>query len=64
MRRGGLWRRIKRALGLGPPEPPLPPDEEPALVPSGPPRRPLGSDAVALELPEEPDDVDARGRES
>ncbi len=28
------------------------------------PRRPLGSDAVALELPEEPDDVDARGREA
>jgi hypothetical protein len=62
MRRGGLWQRIKRALGLAPPEPPAaPPDEEPALVPSGPPRRPLGGDAVALELPEEPNDVDARG---
>ena len=62
MRRGGLWQRIKRALGLAPPEPPAaPPDEEPALVPSGPPRRPLGSGAVALELPEEPNDVDARG---
>jgi hypothetical protein len=65
MRRGGLWRRIKRALGLAPPEPPpAPPDEEPALVPSGSPRRPLGSGAVALELPEEPNDVDARGSES
>ena len=54
MRRGGLWQRIKRALGLAPPEPPAaPPDEEPALVPTG----------VALELPEEPDDVDARGRD-
>ena len=39
------------------------PDEEPALVPSGPPRRPLGSGGVALELPEEPQDTDARGRE-
>jgi len=63
MRGGGLWRRLKRALGLAPPEPPpAPPDDEPALVPTGPPRHPLGSDAVALELPEEPDDVDARGR--
>ena len=62
--RSGLWRRIKRALGLAPPEPPpAPPDEEPALVPTGP-RRPLGSGAVALELPEEPDDVDARSREA
>ena len=60
MRRGGFWRRIKRALGLAPPEPP---DEEPALVPTGPPRRPLGSDAVALDLPEEPQDTDARGRD-
>ncbi|MDX6438375.1 MAG: hypothetical protein QOF45_958 [Gaiellaceae bacterium] len=58
----GLWQRIKRALGLAPPEPPAaPPDEEPALVPTGPPRRPRGSDTVALELPEEPNDVDARG---
>ena len=64
MRGGGLWRRVKRALGLAPPpEPPPPPDDEAALVPSGPPRPPLGSDAVALELPEEPLDVDARGRE-
>jgi hypothetical protein len=65
MRRSGLWRRITRALGLAPPEPPsAPPDEEPALVPTGPPRRPLGSSGVALELPEEPEDTDARGRES
>lgn len=64
MRKGGFWQRLKRALGLAPPpEPPAtPPDEEPALVPSGPPRRPLGSGAVALELPDEPEDVDARGR--
>jgi hypothetical protein len=60
-----LWRRIKRALGLAPPEPPAadPPEEEPALVPSGPPRRPLGASGVALELPEEPQDTDARGRD-
>jgi hypothetical protein len=64
MRGRGFWRRVKRALGLAPPEPPpAPPDEEPALVPIGP-RRPLGSGAVALELPEEPRDTDARGRES
>ena len=62
----GLWRRIKRALGLAPPPepPPLPPDEDPALVPSGPPRRPLGESGVALDLPEEPQDTDARGREA
>jgi hypothetical protein len=65
MRKRGFWRRIKRALGLAPPEPPsAPPDEEPALVPVGPPRRPLGSSSVALELPVEPEDVDARGREA
>ncbi len=65
MRRWRLWRRIKRALGLAPPEPPRgePPDDVPALVPVGPPRRPLDSDAVALDLPEEPQDVDARGRD-
>ncbi len=63
MRGRGLWRRLKRALGLGPPEPPAaPPDDEPALVPVGPPPHPLGADAVALDIPEEPDDVDARGR--
>jgi hypothetical protein len=64
MRRRGLWRRIKRALGLAPPEPPwAPPEEEPALVPTGPPRRPLGASGVALELPEEPQDTDARSRD-
>jgi hypothetical protein len=62
MRRGGLWRRLKRALGLAPPEQ-APSDEEPALVPAGPPRRPLGASGVALELPEEPLDTDARGRD-
>jgi len=63
MRTGGLWRRIKRALGLvPPPEPPQPPpDEEPALVASGPPRRPRPSGAVALDPPEEPRDLDLRG---
>ena len=65
MRRGGLWLRIKQVLGLAPPDPPsAPPDAEDALVPAGPPRRPLGSSGVALELPEEPEDTDARGRES
>jgi hypothetical protein len=64
VRRRGFWRRIKRALGLAPPEPlAAPPDEEPSLVSAGPPRRPLGSSGVALELPEEPNDVDAGGRE-
>ncbi len=67
MRGGGIWQRLKRALGLAaPPEPPsAPPDEEPALVPTGHPSRPRGSGAVALELPEPaPADTDARGRES
>jgi hypothetical protein len=64
VRRGGLWQRIKRALGLAPPEPPAaPPDDEPALVPTGPPKRPLGMSGVALELPEEPQDTDAKGHE-
>ena len=65
MRRWRLWRRVKRALGLAPPEPPAgePPDKAPALVPAGP-RRPVSSGAVALELPEEPQDTDARGREA
>ena len=37
MRRWRLWRRVKRALGLAPPEPPAgePPDHAAALVPSG-----------------------------
>ena len=61
----GLWRRIKRALGLAPPEPPAadPPEEEPALVQSGPPRRPLGASGVALDVPNEPQDTDVRGRD-
>jgi hypothetical protein len=44
-------------------EPRDPPDWEPALVPTGPPHRPRPSSSMALELPEEPDDVDAYGRE-
>ena len=35
-----------------------------ALAPVSPLRSPLGSSGVALELPEDPEDVDARGRES
>jgi hypothetical protein len=61
----GLWRRIKRALGLAPPPepPPPPPGEDPALVPAG--RRPPSLEGgAALELPEEPQDTDARGREA
>jgi hypothetical protein len=41
----------------------IPPDEEDALVPVGPPRRPRPSSAVALELPLETEGVDAHGRE-
>ncbi len=54
---------MRKLLGFGPP-PSAPPDlppEEPALVPTGPPRRPRPSGAVALEPPVEPEDVDARG---
>jgi hypothetical protein len=59
------WRRVRKALGLDCPEPPPePPDEEPALVGAGSPRRPSPSAAVALELPEEPIDTDARGPEA
>jgi len=61
-----LWSRAGRLLGLGaepPPEPPLPPDEEHALVPAGPPRHPRPPSAVELELPEEPRDLDARSRQ-
>jgi hypothetical protein len=66
MRRYRLWRRLKRALGLAPPEPPAgePPDHSAALVPVGPPRRPLGASGVALELPDEPENLDLRGREA
>jgi hypothetical protein len=63
-RRQGLWARVKRLLGFGsePPSAPPPPDEEPALVPSGP-RRPTREGGAALDLPQEPDDVDAYGRD-
>jgi hypothetical protein len=62
-RRRSLWQRLKRLLGLGPPdEPPAPPDDEPALVPAGP-RPTAGGGAEALELQREPEEVDARGRE-
>ena len=62
-RRPSLWERVKRLLGRwNPPTPFEPPDEEPALVPTGPPRRPRPSSAVSLELPVEPEDVDARAR--
>jgi hypothetical protein len=59
-----LWSRIKRLLGFGsePPPPPPPPDDEPALVPSGP-RTPTLEGGVEVVLPEEPHDVDARGRD-
>jgi hypothetical protein len=50
-------RRLVRRLFGGPP------DEEDALVPLHP-RRPLGSGSVALDLPEQPQDVDARDRET
>jgi hypothetical protein len=61
-----LWRRVRRLLGLGRELPPPPDwsDEEPSLVPVGPPRRPRPSSAAELELPEEPEDVDARGSEA
>ncbi len=61
-----LWTRVKRLLGVGRGEEPPPDwsDEEPALVPVGPPRRPHPSSAVALELPEEPEDLDLYGREA
>ena len=58
-----MWARIKRLVGRGDREPPPDwSDEEPALVPVGPPRRPRPSSAVALELPEPDEDVDASGR--
>jgi hypothetical protein len=49
-----IWRRVKRFLRIGG-------DDEPALVRNVPPG-PLLSGAVALPIPDEPDDVDARGR--
>jgi hypothetical protein len=50
------WTRIKRFLRIGG-------DDEPALVPNEP-RLPLLSGAVALPLPEPPQDIDARGRDA
>jgi hypothetical protein len=50
-----VWTRIKQFLRIGG-------DGEAALVRNEP-RRPLLSGAVALPLPDEPDDVDARGRQ-
>ena len=50
-------------LGSPPPDLPPPPDDEPALVPVGPPRSPRPSAAVELDLPEDPIDTDARGHE-
>jgi hypothetical protein len=46
-----IWTRIRQLLRIG--------DGEPALVRNRP-RRPLLSGAVALPIPEEPNDVDAR----
>ena len=60
----GLWTRIRRLLGLKPeqPPPPLdPPDDEPALVPAGPPRTPRPAGSVELEIPDEPQDLELRG---
>jgi hypothetical protein len=52
----GFWKRIKRLFRIGG-------DGEPALVRNVPPQ-PLLSGAVALPIPDEPDDVDARGRQA
>ena len=51
-----MGTRIKRLLRIGG-------DGEPALVRNVPPR-PVLSGAVALPIPREPDDVDARGHQS
>jgi len=51
-----IWTRIKRLLRIGG-------DGEPALVRNVPPR-PVLSGAVALPIPHEPDDIDARGRQA
>ena len=66
-RRRTLWRRVKRHLRFGRGEGPPPrdwPDEEPVLVPVGPPRRPRPAGAVELELPEEPEHLDVDGRDA
>ena len=48
-----IWARVRRFFRIGG-------DEEPALVRYVPPR-PLLSGTVALPIPDEPGDVDARG---
>ena len=50
-----VWTRIKHFLRIGG-------DGEPALVRTRP-RLPLLSGSVALAIPSEPDDVDARGND-
>ena len=52
----GIWTRIKRFFRIGG-------DAEPALVRNAPPR-PVLSGAVALPIPQEPDDIDAHGRQA
>jgi hypothetical protein len=52
---GRIWARVKQFLRIGG-------DGEPALVRNRP-RRPLLSGAVALPIPDEPDDVDARSED-
>lgn len=49
----GVWKRIKRFFRIGG-------DDEPALVRNVP-HQPLLSGAIALPIPDEPNDVDARG---
>jgi hypothetical protein len=64
------WRAVRRFLGRSQP-PPEPPwlDDEPDLVPVGPPRRPRPAASAAVEPPTEPDPLvyptqtDAVGRE-
>jgi len=53
------FRRRKPRRDYAPEEPPF---DEPALVPRRPRPKP-GAGSVTLELPDEPEDVDARGRE-
>jgi hypothetical protein len=53
-----LWGAVRARLPfLGRNDPPEPPrsDEDPALVPTGPPRRPSPAAAAVLDLPAEPD---------